>query len=171
MKRKRIIGVVVLLLLLLGGLITLLWTGLVWPPPGLILKYGLPPQGGLTGRTRSIAGVEFLEISPGYLWIDTHGSRCRKGDLPGRILRPLGFQVGTPSRHYCRRYWAERPTTLWFSVKPLYYLGPTLDNGAIRGLTLAEIDTLRVFGVIPAKRQRPRLPVMHAVWIPPLEGE
>jgi hypothetical protein len=39
-RRRRLIRIAILLVLL-GGALTLVWKGLDWPPPGLLLKYGL----------------------------------------------------------------------------------------------------------------------------------
>jgi hypothetical protein len=54
MKKKLLISVGVLLLL--GAILTVVWLICDWPPPRLILKYGLPPAGGPTGRRLEIAG-------------------------------------------------------------------------------------------------------------------
>jgi formylglycine-generating enzyme required for sulfatase activity len=36
------------------------------PPPHLVAKYGPPPAGGPTGRRKTVAGIEFIELKPGY---------------------------------------------------------------------------------------------------------
>ena len=63
-KKKLLICAAVLLLLGLG--LTSTWLICDWPPPRLILKYGLPPAGGATGRSVSLGGMEFVEIDAGY---------------------------------------------------------------------------------------------------------
>ncbi len=64
MVRRSIISACVLLCLVL--VLAALWAAFDWPPPRMILKYGLPPTGGPTGRTMTIEGVEFVELKPGY---------------------------------------------------------------------------------------------------------
>ena len=53
-------------LLLLVGITVVVWRVADWPPPRLILKYGFPPTGGPTGNARTIEGIEFIELRPGY---------------------------------------------------------------------------------------------------------
>jgi formylglycine-generating enzyme required for sulfatase activity len=80
----------------------------------LILKYGLPPAGGPTGRTQTIEGIEFLEIGPGYFRMGSN-FLAEKGDLLGRICGPLGLPWGTPtvpSREMPVR-WVEIPQRFW----------------------------------------------------------
>jgi hypothetical protein len=98
-KRLAIAAVVVLLL---AGAVAVLWNVLDWPPPRLILKYGLPPAGGPTGRTKVIAGMEFVEVSAGYL----------------RVVRQVrgaaGFRVlGADFRDIDE--WIEQPRSFWIS--------------------------------------------------------
>ena len=63
--RKRLILTTVVLLFL-AGILVVTWEICDWPPPRLILKYGLPPAGGPTGRKLTVEGIEFIELSAGY---------------------------------------------------------------------------------------------------------
>ena len=65
MRRRRIVIAAVVLALLVG-VVVVVWNLADWPPPRLILKYGFPPTGGPTGRTKVIEGIEFVELKPGY---------------------------------------------------------------------------------------------------------
>ncbi len=64
MGKKLLICVGVLLLL--GGILTVVWIAFDWPPPQFILKYGVPPTGGPSGRRLTVGGIEFIEIGPTY---------------------------------------------------------------------------------------------------------
>lgn len=68
MRRRSFAAV----LLLLVGAIVALWSACDWPSVRLLATYGLPPAGGPTGRKRVIEGIEFLEISPGYVSSGSH---------------------------------------------------------------------------------------------------
>ena len=48
--KKRTVLILAALLFLVG-ITVVVWKAADWPPPRLILKYGLPPAGGPTGRT------------------------------------------------------------------------------------------------------------------------
>jgi formylglycine-generating enzyme required for sulfatase activity len=111
-RRHWIKNTVVLLLLTVALWCT--WVICDWPSPRLILKYGLPPAGGPTGRTQTIEGIEFLEIGPGYFRMGSN-FLAEKGDLLGRICGPLGLPWGTPtvpSREMPVR-WVEIPQRFW----------------------------------------------------------
>ena len=114
MRRRRLI-IAVVVLLLLAGVTAAVWKALDWPPPRLILEYGLPPAGGPTGRTKTIDGIEFLEVSEGYyhltrrIWYD-------RGDLLGRVGAKIGVAWGTPpKRGPWLDEWVEFPGPIWIS--------------------------------------------------------
>jgi hypothetical protein len=138
MRRRRIILAAVLLALV-AGIVVVLWRVNDGPPFHLILKHGFPPAGGPTGNTvrhplvpwrdRADSGesgkfeVLFVELAPGYAYLDRSADCCRGGDLLGRLFRPLGIPIGSETVHTrkgCRR-WAEFPRGLWISREPVEY--------------------------------------------------
>jgi hypothetical protein len=121
-KRLIIAGVAVVLLAVAGALV---WRVLDLPPPGLIRTYGLPPTGGPTGRTRVVRGIELVEVSAGYVFVDRHERLCGGSHAWERILRPLGILIGRSDGHeYVRcRYWAECPEAFWITRAHQPWLG------------------------------------------------
>ncbi len=111
MKKLAIAGV---LLLVSTSVVVVLWTVFDWPPPRLILRYGLPPQGGPTGRTTVIAGLEFAEIRGGYCLVRRLVYE-QEGDLLGRLVQPFGLSIGDPSvrSDSYRNGWIEIRTSFW----------------------------------------------------------
>ena len=109
------------LVVLIGAVGTIAWTVLEWPPPLLILKYGLPPQGGATGRTwTDPSGLEFVEIAAGYCHVELR-YRGAEGDLLGRLCKPLGLPFGEHPEVVARIYrsrWIEVPRPFWLSAGP-----------------------------------------------------
>jgi len=113
MRRRLIIAAVVLFLL--AGIVTILWSVLDWPRPRLILKYGFPPTGGPTGNVRVIEGIEFVELKPGYFRMGSH-YLCEEGDLLGQISAVFGMSWGTPPKHdgsECPTRWVEVERPFW----------------------------------------------------------
>ena len=76
----------------LGLGLTATWLICDWPPPRLILKYGLPPAGGPTGRSLTIERLRFVEIEPGYFYAEPEHFVSAEG-LISRALRSFGLQV------------------------------------------------------------------------------
>ncbi len=113
MKRRLIIAVVVLLL---AGLVSVLWTALGWPPVRLVWKYGFPPSMAPTEETVKLEGVEFVRISPGYFRMGSH-FLCEKGDLLGRLSSLLGLSWGTPPEHSweCPPHWVKFAEGYWIA--------------------------------------------------------
>lgn len=116
-KKKLLIAFAVLFLLGLG--LTATWLICDWPPPRLILKYGLPPAGGPTGRRLTVEGIEFLEIRPGYF---RYGSEfwCTRGSLFGDMCHAAGIHLGEKSEHdtehnECPERWVEIRVGFWIS--------------------------------------------------------
>ena len=138
-KRRIIIITAAVILLLLAGIVTILWSGLDWPPPRLILKYGFPPTGGPTGNVRVIEGVEFVELKPGYFRMGSH-YRCDTGDLLGRVCRPLGLPWGRESSHdtLTPPRWVEFTEPLWVArsghVEPFGLRRPSYDGDQLVAL-------------------------------------
>lgn len=101
------------------GLVTIgAWVTLDWPPPRLILKYGLPSAGGPTGKTEEFGGIRFIELSPGYFRMGSH-HLCEKGDLLGLLGSMLGTEWGTVAEHRrteCPRGWVEIEEPFFFAV-------------------------------------------------------
>ena len=99
----------------------MVWEVCDWPPPRLILKYGFPPSGGPTGRTREIEGIEFVELSPGYVRMGSHWG-CDQGDWLGRLCATFGIPLGKHPRHRasqfvheCPTHWVEIHRPIWMS--------------------------------------------------------
>ncbi|MCU0724642.1 MAG: formylglycine-generating enzyme family protein [Planctomycetes bacterium] len=92
------------------------WSVFELPPPMLVLRYGLPPTGGPTGRRVEIEGVIFVELRPGYFRMGSH-ARCDGGDLRGRIGAVFGFTWGRPATHSseCPRHWVELRRAFWIA--------------------------------------------------------
>ena len=112
-RRFRILLLIALLALSGWGV----WVILDWPPPVLLLKYGLPPAGGPTGKTKEIEGIKFIEISPGYYRMGSH-YLCEKGDLLGFVGSLVGMDWGTPPKHLrteCPQGWAEIKEPFWIA--------------------------------------------------------
>ncbi len=113
-KKKLLIGAAVLLFL--GAILTAVWVGCDWPPPRLILNYGLPPAGGPTGRRLTVEGIEFIELRPGYF-------RMGSGSVKGteRLTRLLAdvFRIvqGEPATDSGEPPggWTEIPASIWMS--------------------------------------------------------
>lgn len=97
-----------------------LWLAFDWPPPRLLLAYGLPPAGGPTGRKMEVEGLEFVEISAGYFRMGSHFD-CEPGDLTGRIGAALGLEVGVPPRHGGLEI-TRTLTTTWFQDCPVHWV-------------------------------------------------
>lgn len=114
--RKRLV-VTALILLLLAGILVVTWEVCDWPPPRLILKYGLPPAGGPTGRKITVEGIEFIELSPGYYRRGSHeGCTCTM-PLLLRILVLLGCSEpsGARSSPECPPIWIEIQSPFYIS--------------------------------------------------------
>jgi formylglycine-generating enzyme required for sulfatase activity len=112
----RLIVIGGILLLVVGG-VALAWEIADWPPPRLLLKYGFPPAGGPTGRTCTLEGVEFVELSPGCFRMGSH-ARCETGDLLGRICAMAGLPWGRRPRHSgveCPPRWVEFREGFWIA--------------------------------------------------------
>ncbi|MEN8149708.1 MAG: formylglycine-generating enzyme family protein [Planctomycetota bacterium] len=110
-KRRLVISLVVLLLLV--GITVIVWKVADWPPPRLILKYGFPPTGGPTGRTRVIEGIEFVELSPGYVSMRVIGPAARP-PLRERLKAWLGLGPAPSSPAPWPR-WFEFPRRFWIA--------------------------------------------------------
>jgi len=90
--RKRIV-LVLILLLVLGTVVAAVWQLADWPPPGMLLRYGLTPGCEPTGKTRWIEGVEFVEIGPGCFRMgSTH--LAEGGDFLGKVCAAVGLPWG-----------------------------------------------------------------------------
>jgi len=115
--RKRLI-VTTVFLLVLAGTLFVTWHACDWPPLRLILKYGLPPAGGPTGRRTMIEGIEFVELSPGV-----YRRGCdSEADVQGvfrRILSALG--VGS-SRN--RTLLPHEPSS-WVEIEQHFWISST----------------------------------------------
>ena len=119
MRRRRLI-IALAVLLLLAAVTTLLWAALDWPPPRLILKYGLPPAGGPTGRTwKNDLGMEFIQLSAGYTRVGSH-ERCRPRSLLARLQNEDGF--GFKDDHLTRGM--DCPPR-WVQIQAPFYLAKT----------------------------------------------
>jgi hypothetical protein len=117
MTRRRVFLLLLVPVLLLAAGVT--WSLCHLPPPRLIMAHGWPGGGG-AGARRTILGVEFVELRPGYVHVDRHPF-CIPGDFLGRICDPLGIPLGDPPRHctdHCR-YWAEISEPVWIATAEL----------------------------------------------------
>ncbi len=106
------------LTVLVAATLPLFWHSLGWPPLGLVLKHGLPPSGGPTGRTLNLEGVLFVELRPGYFLMGSH-DLCTHGDLVGRICSPLGLPWGNQPKHgteECPPRWVEISSPFWIAA-------------------------------------------------------
>ncbi len=115
MKRRHVIAGAGLALLAVAAA----WLALGRPPPGWVVRHGLPPAGGPTGRAVEIEGVRFLEIGPGFFRMGSeHG--WDRGDLLGRLSALAGLSWGRP---------AEPPTdempVRWVEIRTAYWLAET----------------------------------------------
>ena len=94
MKPKKKLLISVAVLLLLAGILTVVWMICDWPPPRLILTFGIPPFCAPTGQSIIVEGVEFVEIGPGVFQMgSTYGAG---GDFLGRISGAVGLPWGNP---------------------------------------------------------------------------
>jgi len=90
--KKRTVLILATLLLLVG-ITTIVWEVNDWPPVRLILKYGFPPTGGPTGNVKTIEGIEFVELKPGYFRMGSKFN-AKGGDWLGKLCAPLGLPWG-----------------------------------------------------------------------------
>lgn len=115
MRRRLVIAVIVVVVI--GVVTPVTWTLLGWPPPRLILKYGLTPGCEPTGETMNVYGIEFVEIGPGCFRMGSH-FECEEGDLLGRMSAIVGLDWGKPPRHdsrECPPHWVEFPRGFWIA--------------------------------------------------------
>jgi len=107
-----------LVLLLLAGGLCIAWALLGAPPPKLVLRHGLPPAGGPTGRSaRNSLGVEFVEVAPGYARVRWR-ILLTEGDWLGRICSRLGLDWGNAPKLYkdAADRWVEVREPFWVST-------------------------------------------------------
>jgi formylglycine-generating enzyme required for sulfatase activity len=87
------------------------------PPARMVLARGFGPSGGPTGRSFSVEGMTFVELSSGHFRMGTdEGSR--RGDLLGRMSRIFDLPFGehpTPGRYGPAR-WREVDDSFWIST-------------------------------------------------------
>ena len=102
-------------------LVALLFAGLrprAGGVPGmLVLRYGLPPAGGATGRTVTVEGIEFVELREGFFRMGSH-FLCRPGELLGAIGALLHRPWGDPGLHAageCPPCWVEMRHRFWIA--------------------------------------------------------
>jgi formylglycine-generating enzyme required for sulfatase activity len=120
-RKRAIVGL--LLLLFVGGVLTVVGVALDWPTPRLLAFYGLP-GGGPTGRTfTNDLGMELVEISRGYYRTGSHCA-CEPGSFLGTLLGRFGIGAGRPPRHdtgalLCPPEWIEVPRKFWISRHPV----------------------------------------------------
>ncbi|MCU0726030.1 MAG: SUMF1/EgtB/PvdO family nonheme iron enzyme, partial [Planctomycetes bacterium] len=116
MRRILIIAGVPALLL---GAAAITWQALDRPPLSLVAQYGLPPTGGPTGRTKTIEGVTFVELMPGYFLMGVRDCGCDNGNLLGRLCASLGLPWGRPPCHESScspPHWVEVDRSYWISA-------------------------------------------------------
>ena len=93
-----------------------MWKALDWPPPRMILRYGLTPGCEPTGETMKIEGIEFVEIGPGCFRMgSTH--LAKGGDSIGKVCAALGLPWGDqpePSNEM-PVHWVEFRRGFWIS--------------------------------------------------------
>jgi hypothetical protein len=117
-------------LLLLGAILTAVWVGCDWPPPRLILKYGLPSVAdGSEIEQLEIAGVSFRRLPRGYVRFRRSIAQS-KGDLLGRLSQSLGLPWGSERKPsgWAADLWVELPEDLWITphrVSPSDLAGTT----------------------------------------------
>ncbi len=115
MRRRRLI-IALAVLLALAAVTTLLWEVLDWPPPRLILRYGLTPGCEPTGQTKVLEGVEFVQIGPGCFRMGST-YHAKGGDLLGKFCAVVGLPWGDqpePSREM-PVHWVEFPRGFWIA--------------------------------------------------------
>ncbi len=110
-RPKKRVFLILGVLLAVAGLAVVLWQVNDWPSPRLLLLYGRPTTAGPEGAVRSIEGIEFVEIGPGYCRMGSHKD-CQRGDLLGRLSAWFGLPWGTQAVHKgrdCPPRWVELP--------------------------------------------------------------
>ena len=116
MRRRLITALAVLLAL--AGVTVVLWKALDWPPPGMILRYGLSYGCEPTGETRTFEGVEFVEIGPGCFRMGS-GKFAKGGDLLGKVCAvvglPWGEQPEPETSDEMPVHWVEFRKGFWIS--------------------------------------------------------
>ena len=90
MKRVLLLVLVFLLLALLGAVA---WRLAGLPPVGFVVRYGFSYGCEPTGDTRTIEGVEFVEIGPGCFRMGS-GKLAEGGDLLGKVCSVVGLPWG-----------------------------------------------------------------------------
>jgi formylglycine-generating enzyme required for sulfatase activity len=104
---------------LLVGIGVIGWTAIDLPPPKLVVRYGLPPAGGPTGRKVTIEGVTFIELAAGYFRYGPMWDWDR-GDLPGRLCAHLKLPWGKRPELF-----PEDPQPQWMVISRPYFLAET----------------------------------------------
>jgi hypothetical protein len=112
MGKKLLISALVLLFL--GAILTVVWEGLDWPPPRLLLKYGAGPGVQRTGRTLKLDGLRFIEVLPGY---DGVLKLSRAGQTPWcKAWLALMRSDPQSAKWSLRTQWCELPYRTWMAL-------------------------------------------------------
>ncbi len=115
-RRQAIAGAGIALLALVAA-----WLAMGRPPPGWVVRHGLPPAGGPTGRAVEIEGVRFIEIGPGFFRMGSEYG-WDGGDLLGRLSAPAGLSWGRwpdPPTEEMPVRWVEMREPYWIAVSEL----------------------------------------------------
>jgi len=148
-----VFGLLILLAVVGGSLATV-----DLPPPHLVLKYGLSPAGGPTGRTLTVGGIEFVELSAGYVRAGSHSlcdqiPKSEASDLVSRLIE----RIWPPRLHsgWCPPRWIEIGRAFWiartevtnaqfheFNRRARHFPLSTRPNGPVMGLS---VERARLF--------------------------
>ena len=110
-RRLFIIGIAVLSIALC---VIFLWGAYRWPPVRLVAEFGLPPVGGPTGQQRVVAGIRFVEVSPGY----RHVRRAARLDAFTEMLKGDAFD--------------ENGVRGWVEIQEAYWIAESEADGILR---------------------------------------
>lgn len=134
MSRRRRVAILAPLAALT---IVVAWAGAGLPPPALLLEFGRWPGARTTGRTRTLSlrlgapeatDVEFVELAPGYVFVDRHTPFCEHPGLGRCIARTLGLSAGPAPRHELRcREWISLRQPQWIARDPVWSSAPAFD--------------------------------------------
>jgi len=99
-------------------IVPVVWSPAGAPPVRYLLRYGPFPGCDPTGQTRTVEGIEFIEIGPGAFRMGSPRAAWRyEGDWLGRICAPLGLPWGDQPRTSVPSpvRWVEIPRKFWIA--------------------------------------------------------
>lgn len=152
LRRLATAGAVLLLATSTLAIVGAAWN---WPPPLLVLRYGLPGSQGPTGRVAVVEGATFDEFAPGYFFVSPwtmqetlRGIRRFQG-----VIFP-NHGASRRDRFYLRLFgahphWIELPETVWLANEELIVWETRTPEGPATRLPIRHVRGVEGFVVLP----------------------